>query len=301
MGGDMSKRTKKQHYVPQFILRNFSNKNTKNNQIFVFNKKSGKTFSCSPENIAHENRFYDIEYDNKNIYYEPFFASIETKSAPIIRKILQSESISEISLEDKKTLSYFIILQASRTKHAFEDCKNNFLKPILTVTYKKVARHILPPPKGFHLDDVEVIITDDNYCKSLVLSTAIYSANKFHEIIANRKWILFERYNNSNFIIGDHPVIMDNNLISVLYGNLGLLSPGVEIYFPISPHFLLGIFDRKDYFPHKFTIKCDMENMKYFNSRQIIYAESFLFSSKNDWSDCNKFLQLYPNHKNNAY
>jgi len=48
-----------QHYVPQFILKNFCL--NENNQIYVFDKKTEKVFTTNIENVAAENGFYNFK------------------------------------------------------------------------------------------------------------------------------------------------------------------------------------------------------------------------------------------------
>ncbi|MBR5179678.1 MAG: DUF4238 domain-containing protein [Lachnospiraceae bacterium] len=52
--------TKKEHFVPRFYLENFENDNKR---IHVFDKKIMKTRCQKKEEIAHENYFYDVEYE----------------------------------------------------------------------------------------------------------------------------------------------------------------------------------------------------------------------------------------------
>lgn len=49
-------KVKKQHYVPQFYLRNFSNDNK---QIFVFDKFDKKIFSANIKNVGCQRYFYN--------------------------------------------------------------------------------------------------------------------------------------------------------------------------------------------------------------------------------------------------
>lgn len=49
---------KKQHYVPQFLLRNFAIDNTE--KLFTFDKQQNKVFSTTVRDSASENGFYNI-------------------------------------------------------------------------------------------------------------------------------------------------------------------------------------------------------------------------------------------------
>ena len=46
-----------QHYVPRFYLARFVDQE---GFIWVFDKTQGRTFRVKPENIAGQNRFYDL-------------------------------------------------------------------------------------------------------------------------------------------------------------------------------------------------------------------------------------------------
>jgi len=47
----------RQHYVPQFYLRNFGN------DLYCYDKKNESKFASTPENIAVKSDFYGGEYD----------------------------------------------------------------------------------------------------------------------------------------------------------------------------------------------------------------------------------------------
>ena len=212
----MKAEVKKQHYVPRFLLRNFT-ESSKKNQLFVFNKRTEKKFRTSPEQIAHENKFYDFKLKQDKFSLEPLFADIENITAPIIRKIIQNKTLLKITNEEKEHLSLFILYQQGRTRHAFEEFKNNLIHPFL----KKILTLNSPLPEGINVDDIDIKI-DDDFCKINVLMQTLKIAIILHKEISRRDWILFKKPEGTSFIIGDHPVIMDNNTTL----NLGLLSPG---------------------------------------------------------------------------
>lgn len=54
--------TKKEHYVPRCYLINFENKN---GRINVFDKVKMEQRSQSKEEIAHENYFYDSDFEKQ--------------------------------------------------------------------------------------------------------------------------------------------------------------------------------------------------------------------------------------------
>lgn len=78
---------KNQHYVPQFILKNFSS--GKKDQVFVFDKECSKKFRSNVRNIASENGFYNFEINGKEHSFEPLLCEIEAASALIINRIVE--------------------------------------------------------------------------------------------------------------------------------------------------------------------------------------------------------------------
>jgi len=55
--------SQRQHYVPRFYLEAFSGKPER--ALYVYDKSSGRSFSCSPAKIAAERPFYDLARINQ--------------------------------------------------------------------------------------------------------------------------------------------------------------------------------------------------------------------------------------------
>jgi hypothetical protein len=66
---------KVQHYVPQFLMRNFGN--GKKDQVWVYDKSSNRSFPSNTKNLASENRFYDFEYQGQPLSIEPWLSELE--------------------------------------------------------------------------------------------------------------------------------------------------------------------------------------------------------------------------------
>ena len=84
---------KKQHYVPQFLLRNFSY--GKKPKIFTFDKANCKSFGTSVRDSASENGFYNINLDGEKYTLEHKLSKLETICANTVKKICREESLSE--------------------------------------------------------------------------------------------------------------------------------------------------------------------------------------------------------------
>ena len=103
-----------QHYVPQFLLKQFTK--GKKPQVWVFDKWTGKKFKSHVKNVASENRFYDFRFKGNEYTIEPSFSNIETHASKVIKDIVRENSIANLSNENMFFLSHFFALQFVRTK-----------------------------------------------------------------------------------------------------------------------------------------------------------------------------------------
>ena len=83
----MNIKVEKQHFVPQFILKNFSISNHK--QLWVFDKLKETSFLNSIRNTASSKNFYELEKENVVLNTEEILSVVESDSAPILKKIYE--------------------------------------------------------------------------------------------------------------------------------------------------------------------------------------------------------------------
>jgi hypothetical protein len=109
-----SNHPKNQHYVPQFLLRGFTNEN---GQVFVFDMATDRTFPASPRGVAAEARFYDfIDGSGAPHSLEHFLGSMEAKVAGIIGGVLDRQSLGHLTRDDRVFISLFAAVQQLRVK-----------------------------------------------------------------------------------------------------------------------------------------------------------------------------------------
>ncbi|NRA55430.1 MAG: DUF4238 domain-containing protein [Gammaproteobacteria bacterium] len=108
---------KKQHYVPQFLLRYFAQNK---NRVYVFDKKMNRTFPSNVKDVGHENNFYDdqiLGYGNET---EIKLSELETVVAPVIEKIISQGTIKNLEDWEHKFLCLFATVQMIRTNDTRE-------------------------------------------------------------------------------------------------------------------------------------------------------------------------------------
>ncbi len=268
----MNNHVKNQHYVPQFLLRNFSSRERK--FIWAYDKKEkhkvqNQIKEHAIKRVASEEYFYDQFENCRNGSYEYALQQAEDSAAPIIEKVIRTNNIEDLTQEERRTLSFFIALQYLRTKGQLLHTEISI--NALSEQLEKKANIKIPKidPKSIWFSMLE-------------------QSPSISEILMKKVWMLCE--SNNEFLISDKAVTLQNTTDrSETRGTLGLDSYGIEIYLPISPSLTLCLFCEKllsnsgynkKYMPNK---KCKEENVENMNSLQIAYSERFIFSHKNEF------------------
>jgi len=307
---------KKQHYVPQFLLKNWSQ--GKKKQIFVFDKKTNKSFLSGIKSIAHENNFYEDEtlgYENNT---EIKLSELESDSAPIISKIISEGTIKNLTDSEHKQLCLFSAVQMLRTNNTRE-----FLEGFNEILSERI--------QGWSIDKNYKVENFSNMSKEEVKSSSIRILNSLPgELVGNfinKELILLKAPSECCFFTSDHPITMHNHFPREHRGNLGIGLYGIEIYFPISPKYCLsficsemaaeikqavtnhraaknlGVAKQQDISEVELMFECFVNktpsqmlpvNMDFNNSLQVISSTRFIYSASADFSLAFDMLKTNP-------
>lgn len=105
---------KVQHYIPQFLLKNFGT--GKKRHLHVFDKRTELTFVANARNVASESRFYDFEFEGVTLTLEPGLSKVESAAKPIFEQLLRRDSLGALTDDDRGVLSIFFAVQFTRTR-----------------------------------------------------------------------------------------------------------------------------------------------------------------------------------------
>ena len=86
-----------QHYVPQFLLRNFKiiKKRDKESSIFIFDKRTIKEYQAAIKSTATGRHFYEVK--DKNFTIEDKLGEYECLAGPIVCKIIENKNIKSLT------------------------------------------------------------------------------------------------------------------------------------------------------------------------------------------------------------
>lgn len=320
----MSGIAKVQHYVPQFLLKNFGN--GKKDQLHVFDKSTGKTFPTNARNVASESRFYDFKVEDTELTIEPALSKIEASTKPILQKILDHDSLKSVSLEERATLCGFLAIQFTRTRAFKEQFR------ALPAMFGERLREWGQTPEQHESINEYIKPPDENQLKIQMVRMMMEAPKTFGPHFANKHWLIIATNGKHPFMIGDNPLAMQNTNDYSPRGNLGLAVRGIEIYFPLSPtralamwcpslanqigqavstlqelrrrspHLIEGRLNDPEYLEYLWgaissgsPLQYQTENVTNFNSLQVWFAERYVFSSRNDFELPQKMVTDSPN------
>lgn len=134
-------KTVKEHYVPQFYLRNFADED---GLLHIYDFKRNKYFTQSPKNICYENNLYETKWKNANPklgefvlpnHIEKIFCEYEGEFSKVLTKILQvctsSQNSNALILHgnERNIFFQFIVNMIVRNPENMEALVLNKLEP----------------------------------------------------------------------------------------------------------------------------------------------------------------------------
>lgn len=312
-----------QHYVPKFMLRRFAKKGGE--LVYAFDKHLDRSFQFSTSKkskmgVAAERFLYDFEFHGVPLTLEPSLSALETKAAEITSEIIRIECIDPTWHEKKAVLACFLAVQLARTKATLTTQDD------LNSRMEEFVRSKGVPQEFFESDPA---LGDKENARKAYFARMISNASRdWAPLLLDKVWHLLSTDDSDPFLLGDHPFTRFNEPGQGLRGNLGLRSKGVQIYFPLSPTLTLCLMcnsyldtlidgvERIDRLlsaklgdaselqaTRRSTIqiiesmltggvvRCRPESVEHFNSLQIIEAERFVFSCKDDFEMVKEMIE----------
>ena len=220
---------KKQHYVPQSLLKNFSNCNK---QFYVF-----KLLKCSIINhpVPYSSQCYTNYFYGKDGKWENIIANYEATATPIVKKIIEGIDISNY---EELIIKNFILFQDLRTEKAV-DLNHHMLAEMYSKLIPIIAQQEgLDIPRNRALAYAHKIANETSRTDTAIKYMEFAEENK--DSLRDLKLIVLNSP-NYEFISSDHPVVIENKFDT--QGGLGVLCAGIIYLMPISPHKCVMLYD----------------------------------------------------------
>lgn len=301
---------KQQHFVPRCYLKNFANPQE---QIFVADKDTPKSYLSNIKNIAKRNYFNDFpveflsdEYKKKeeSQFVEICLSNVENKFKIALSHIIdrlesietKEESNEVIDKAFKSHFSFFLALQLVRTMSQRQKFQN-MMQDISDLTSKfddfrtrnqEYPEFSIPEPinsnQSINFNGFKVSAEKDANVQHLffISDTLDKASNSdISKIFANHIWFFGINSTSIPLLTSDTPIVIKP------YQNhgVGIDSYGVQVAYPISPKYLLVMHENSYW-----------SDYKSFDRRSINLTENCVMShNKLQISQCHR--QIYSSEK----
>lgn len=261
---------KKQHYVPQCILKNFTNEQ---NQFYLFQVLKNKIIDRM---VPYKDHCYTDYLYGKDGVWENWLGEHEKEIAPVFRLILAG---TDLSNEQEILVKRFILVQHMRTEKAIDRNFNimaDLYEKIIPLLAKKEGLDISPIIARRYaqehinkFDRTEIAMQDMTFVEENI--------NHFDDL---RLVILYA--DKETFACSDHPVSISN--LFHRSGGIGVDCAGLIVTMPISPNYCLMLIDDGiyDYENGKRKVVLSNTDIKKLNYRQFVQCKEIVFSANNN-------------------
>jgi len=287
---------KNQHFVPQHYFRLFSTNTTMINSLL---KSSGEI----KENIKIRNQCSKA-YFYGSVEVEKIFGIREWQHSKLLQEILMINSKDDLAvfLQDDENhihLIEVILFQRLRT-----NLENNKMSELM----EKLSRELLETElkvKGEEillesLSNSKISLTKD--WKQHILLKQIASIHNSQPALFDLEVCILNNQTERKFIFSDSPVVFYNKAYRHIKdrGTIGLQSPGLLIFFPISENKCLLFIDKVKYISkaidnqfYNITEEFDINNI---NKLQLHHSMNTVYFSQN--TQHNQIKKLWKQERN---
>jgi hypothetical protein len=159
-----------QHWVPKFLIKQFVHKG----RVYQLDIHTDEVSWPPPRLAASEEGFNDFIIDGEAVSFEDSLEKIETPAAPIIKRIVESKTLSGLNSQDRRRIAEFIAAQSIRTKAFYEGMADKPARDAFGATFQSMW------------DSISITAG----------------------MIAARPWVLLVIPGDDVFYLGDNPVIL---------------------------------------------------------------------------------------------
>lgn len=249
------------HYIPQFYLRNFE---ISSNKGWVFSyKRKTRPRPKAIRSIAYEEDYYDLKVPHEELpidNVDRLLKLTEQSSSPIISKLLKDPSFS-LTPEEFSDFIWFMALMAIRTPF-FREYLANFATAWTDKEFKKFAEDkeafmALGTKDGAENEperreaarqallsgELILDLKRGEQSEDWLMGLQLDQANTFVKILASKHWHLVESDNSRVFVTSDHPVVLTPSPYHGSAPRIGNLEGW--FLFPLSPRRALLLANEK--------------------------------------------------------
>ena len=281
----MSERTKRQHVVPRFYLRNFTQSD---GELWTHDCISGSARKTTPEKTAYETNIYSpLGEDGERIdLIEDTLAKIESQAASIYPDLLSFRALSDVA---KLDFAVFLATMFARSPAQLRQFAKIMGQMALWAGKHEMERDYLVKRESGELSAADVAVreilhNDEMYTMNVdrrVGLLAFQQAETLAHVMTGMTWN-YEISESQQLVTSDNPMfwVKGGGPADLGTYGFGLGNPYAVIPFPLSPSVVLRLDWRPDTAWKKFSL--DRKRAKLANQYQAKHKERFLFFRDHD-------------------
>jgi hypothetical protein len=288
--------TKKQHYIPQLLLRRFADARE---TLQVYDKATDRSYGTSVRDAGHQNHFLSIPEldgdDGPGAVFEPFFQTIEGPAATAIDRVVNAAGSGVLHVIDddaRVALALFIALQYIRTPAARD----------LILEYMEATRRTMEQlgqeiarRNGFGRRIRKRVTFEWNTDDPTKMHASFGLQPKMIEELAVRliegHWYVLVNNTTRGFYLSDNPVGYHCHVDREGRG-VGLGTYSVEVSLPLTPRYVLLIVEARyareqgiatAYRDGHLYGTDRLEHIDWYRSLQVNASRRFVFALERDF------------------
>ena len=303
----------KEHYVPKCYLKRWCDKKER---LYVFNKENNKCWKRNVIGVGCEGKYYDIPVEklskkaldllhehnffpeNDEYFIETFLSEqLEDEYSKLLNKIIDIEispwrekTCYFINEQDKFLMSICLAYQAIRspqTRKSIKNTSSGIEQMIRGMNVDEGAKE--RAIKTYKLGETDEKVIQGNLLFDLdeVFDLTV----RFYEL----SWVLGVNKTNMLLYTSDNPIGMYSNLRKAMGNIHSIVNPEVEVFFPLSPRYILLM--RNPYYYKDFLsrdrkyMELDKAYMKKYNALCLNNCTQYIYSKEDDFEFVENILK----------
>lgn len=278
---------KKQHYVPQFYLRNFSSTSDEK-KICLFNIQRKKII----EDVCIKMQCQKDYFYGEDLEIEKALGVIEKTVSEIFSRILDEEKCVEHISTAHIKICMFIIIQDRRTLFAKNEMESNLDKYYRNILETHIRYKY---PEENYKEILDVISINFREIPRMIIKSTFTT----YILILNLKQHILINRTSQGFITSDNPVFIYNSYYvnSKNIRSAGLAFAGLQIFIPLSSKIAICLFDSQIYNYGKnnfdYTDINKLSDVEELNKCQFINSLNNLYAkAPSSFSDFKKYSRI---------
>ncbi|OAM91259.1 DUF4238 domain-containing protein [Termitidicoccus mucosus] len=269
---------RKHHYLPQFYLKGFADKD---GRLWQYAREDGKLVMVNVTKAGAEKDYHRLDVQDPKVDQfgaEKIMAEIEGTQAKVLRAVLVNPAAAEEHRVELLGLTQFMFYRVPKVRDMLVNATEATLVASTKVMEKNKAFDDMPEelkrhPGGRSLTEAFRIKPKNWYVVWQMLRLG--TDRKLYELLYRRNLSVLVAKGFRRFITGDAAVaIYDRKHGSTPWKAAGFASATTEFSFPLSSNLLLLVSHESS--PGVFNLNDD--EVRDFNRRTIVWSERFLFA-----------------------